>query len=55
MEEMLRNVGAKIQPIDVDIQETYQEWNKQKALETLLREKGVGKEFSKFYIPKSNQ
>lgn len=55
MQEMLRNVGAKIQPIDVDIQETYSEWNKQKALETLLREKGVGAEFSKFFVPKSNQ
>ena len=52
MEEMLRQVGAKIQPIDADIQETYQEWNKRKALETMLREKGVGKEFSRFYIPK---
>jgi hypothetical protein len=52
MQEMLRNVGAKIQPIDVDIQETYAEWNKQKALETLLRERGIGAEFSKFFVPK---
>ena len=52
MEEMLRNIGAKVQPIDVDIQETYQEWNKKKALESLLREKGIMREFSTSYIPK---
>lgn len=40
MEELLRNVGAKIQPIDADIQETYQEWNKKKALQNLLLESG---------------
>ena len=52
MQEMLRNIGAKIQPIDADIQETYQEWNKKKALETLLREKGLISQFQKYYIPK---
>jgi len=52
MQEMLRQVGVKIQPIDVDIQETYQEWNKKKALGTLLREKGITSEFKKTYIPK---
>jgi len=52
MEELLRNVGAKIQPIDADIQETYQEWNKKKALTTLLQEKGVLKKFETSYIPK---
>jgi hypothetical protein len=52
MQEMLRQVGAKIQPIDADIQETYQEWNTQKALESLLRERGITKEFRKTYIPK---
>ena len=40
MQEMLRNVGLKIQPIDVDIQETYMEWEKKHALETLLKEEG---------------
>lgn len=52
MEELLRLVGAKIQPIDADIQEQYQEWNKRKALESLLRERGILKEFSTSYIPK---
>ena len=51
MQEMLRNVGLKIQPIDVDIQETFMEWEKKKALETLLRERGMLKEFTRSYIP----
>ena len=52
MQEMLRHVGAKIQPMDADIQESYQEWNQKKALETLLREQGVLKKFDINYIPK---
>jgi len=52
MQEMLRNVGLKIQPIDADIQETYMEWEKKKALESLLRDAGVLKDFSTTYIPK---
>ena len=53
MEEMLRNIGMKIQPIDADIQETYQEWNKKKALQNLLIENGVLDEFTRTYKPKS--
>ena len=49
MEEMLRQVGAKIQPIDADIQETFQEWNRKRGLETLLRERGAGGVFEAFY------
>ena len=52
MQEIIRNFGMKIQPIDADIQETYTEWNKKKALETLLRENGIINEFSTNYIPK---
>jgi len=52
MQEMLRNVGAKIQPIDADIQEMYQEWNKKKALKTFLEEKGELKKYEINYIPK---
>ena len=52
MQEMLRNVGLKVQPIDVDIQETYMEWEKRKALENLLRESGALKEFRSLYTPK---
>ena len=53
MQEMLRNVGAKIQPIDADVQETYQEWNKKKALEHLLMESGLLSQFQRAYIPKT--
>jgi hypothetical protein len=52
MQEMLRNVGIKIQPIDVDIQETYMNWEKRKALENLLLEAGVLREFRRTYIPR---
>lgn len=52
MEELLRNVGAKIQPIDADIQETYTEWNKKKALQNLLKENGILNELNINYIPK---
>ncbi len=52
MEEMLRNLGLKIQPIDADIQETYMNWEKRKALETLLNEAGVTKQFERTYVPK---
>ena len=52
MQELLRSVGAKIQPIDADIQETYQEWNKKKGMQTLLRENGIGNEANIFYLPK---
>ena len=52
MEELLRNVGAKIQPIDADIQETYTNWNKSKALKNLLLENGIINELDITYIPK---
>ena len=52
MQELLRNVGAKVQPIDADIQETYQEWNKRRALRTLLQERGVINTLEINYIPK---
>ena len=55
MEELLRNVGAKIQPIDADIQETYAEWNKKRALRTLLRERGIINELEIPYIPKKKE
>ena len=52
MEEILRNFGMKIQPIEADIQETYRNWEKQKALQTILEEEGVIKTFEGPYIPK---
>lgn len=55
MQELLRNAGIKIQPIDADIQETYTEWNKKKALQNLLVENGVLNQFDINYLPKNNQ
>lgn len=55
MQELLRNVGAKIQPIDADIQETFQEWNKKKALQNLLLENGKLDSFNRVYLPKTKK
>ena len=55
MQELLRNVGAKIQPMDADIQETYTEWNKKKALENLLRENGIINTMNINYVPENTQ
>ena len=52
MQEMLRNVGAKVQPVDADIQESMQERNKKKALQTLLLEKEILQPFSTVFTPK---
>lgn len=52
MEEMLKHVGVKIQPIDVGIAESMQEWNMKKGLRTMLKDNGVVKDFSSTYIPK---
>jgi hypothetical protein len=49
MQEMLRNVGLKIQPIDSQVQDYYMESEKKKALQTLLGEKGVLSEFDIYY------
>ena len=51
-QELLRNIGIKIQPMDVETQEGYSEWEKRKALKTFLEEEGVTKEFSIPYIQK---
>lgn len=54
IQELLRNAGIKIQPMSAEIQETYQEWNQKKALETLLKESGVLKGMEINYVPKEN-
>jgi hypothetical protein len=51
MQEILKQSGIKIQPIDTDIQETYMDWEKRKALQSMLKEKGILSEFNKTYIP----
>ena len=51
-QEIMRNFGIKIQPMDVDIQEGYMEWEKKRALETLLTERGILSEYSRTYMKK---
>ena len=52
VQELLRQVGLKISPIDVELQEKFMESEKRKALETLLGETGITKKFERTYIPK---
>ena len=52
MQELLRNVGAKVQPIDKDIQEGFQEFNKKKQMQALLLENGVLNSTNINYVPK---
>jgi hypothetical protein len=52
MQELLRNVGAKVQPISADIQEKYVDWSRQKALLNLLKENGIVNEMNINYVPK---
>lgn len=52
MQELARNAGIKIQPINAEIQDTYAEWNKKKALETLLKEAGILKGMEINFVPK---
>jgi len=51
-QEILKNIGIKIQPIDVDIQESMNEWQKKKGIGTILKDENVIKDFSSFYQPK---
>src|SRR3990167_1400644 len=52
-QELLRQVGLKISPIDVELQEKFIESEKRKALETLLGEAGVTRKFERPFVPKS--
>jgi len=52
MQEVARNIGLKVQPIDVDIQESINDWNTKKGLQSLLKDKGGFKDFSSIYKPK---
>jgi hypothetical protein len=51
-QEMARMVGMKIQPIEADIQESFQDWNTKRDLKTLLQERGIIKELNIPYVPK---
>lgn len=51
MQEALRQVGIKINPVDLNVQSYYTEQNQAQALETLLREQGQLKSFEINYVP----
>jgi len=51
-EELLRNVGFKVQPFDVELQERFAESERRKAMQTLLKEEGLISEFNLPFIPK---
>jgi hypothetical protein len=52
MQEFMRNLGLKIQPVNVDLQEKYMEWEKKRALETLLGEHGILQTYERTFLPK---
>jgi len=51
-QEIMKNFGIKIQPIDADIQDSMNEWQKKKGIGTVLKDENVIKDFSSFYQPK---
>ena len=55
MEELLRSVGSKIQPVDADIQEGFQEFNKKKMMQSLLLENGILNSLNINYVPKKQE
>lgn len=52
MQEMLRQVGVKISPVDLQVQEQFMTQEKRNALETLLIEEGALKEFRRVFVPR---
>lgn len=54
-QELLRNIGLKISPVDIDVQEKYAEWQEQNALRTILQEAGEIGTFELPFIPKEKK
>jgi len=54
-QELLRNVGIKILPFDVELQEKYAEYQEQRALRTILEEAGEIRSFSVPFVPKKKK
>ncbi len=48
-QELLRNLGMKVQPINVQLQEQYAEWGRKKTLESFLTDKGVLGKFERTF------
>ena len=55
MMELLRQVGLKIDPVDIEQQEKFMTLEQKKALETLLKEYDVIKDFKKSFIPQEEE
>lgn len=55
LQELMRQVGIKINPVDLELQESFMEREKEKALETLLLESGNVAEFSRLFVPKEDK
>ena len=53
MQEMFRNVGLKLQPVDLELQEYWAEQGQMEELQVLLQEAGILKKFERYYIPKN--
>lgn len=54
-QELLRQVGLKISPVDLGMQATFSEREKIRALETLLKERGEIAEFKRTFVPKEKK
>ena len=52
MQELLRQVGLKITPVDLETQLNFSESERRKALETLLLESGKAAQFKRTFVPK---
>lgn len=50
-QELLRQIGIKIAPVDLETQQYFSEREKRRAIQTLLREEGITREFLRQYIP----
>lgn len=51
-QEMAKNFGFKVQPLEADVTDAYREWNTKTGLQTLLQEQAGLQMFNIPYIPK---
>ena len=51
IQELFKNIGLKVTPFEVDVQESINDYNKSKGLQNLLKDYGY-KDFSRVYQPK---
>ena len=51
-QELLRQFGVKITPVNADVQDEISKYYDNKAMQTFLKESGLVKEYSSLYVPK---